>query len=99
MSFEHVRPSALIAALALTASAAHAQIEYVDANLTTGLNNGTSWANAYRGPLGLQNALALAPSAVWVARGTYKPTSTGSRTASFVLHDGDLIYGGFAGGE
>ncbi len=34
-----------------------ATIVYVDAALQTGLNNGTSWENAYRGCAGLQTAL------------------------------------------
>ena len=34
-----------------------ATIVYIDGTLTTGLNNGTSWENAYRGCSGLQTAL------------------------------------------
>ncbi len=93
-------PLATLAAFAMTAASARAQV-YVDANLTTGLNDGTSWANAYRGTLGLQVALqnALGGRTFWIARGTYLPSATGVRTASFVLDDGDELYGGFAGGE
>jgi predicted outer membrane repeat protein len=49
----------------------------------------------------LQSALALAASGdqVWVAQGTYLPTSTGNRALSFALKTGVAIYGGFAGGE
>ena len=36
---------------------------------------------------------------VWVANGTYYPSSTNQRSASFVLNDTVLVYGGFAGGE
>ena len=71
-----------------------------------GLNNGTSWTNAYTS---LQNALDAATfgDQIWVAKGTYKPTKdvTGSaspfdtRTKTFVLKNGVKLYGGFAGGE
>ena len=40
---------ALGAALLLVTSPALASIRYVDANLATGANDGTSWADAYRG--------------------------------------------------
>ena len=33
---------------------------YVDANLTTGANNGTSWADAFQGRLGVKAAMAAA---------------------------------------
>ena len=73
---------------------------YVDRN-ATGENNGISWSNAYTD---LQDAIATAPfgSQIWVAEGTYKPTSeTGdfARSISFNLKNGVAIYGGFAGNE
>ncbi|PSF37334.1 hypothetical protein C7H19_10395 [Aphanothece hegewaldii CCALA 016] len=63
-----------------------------------GVNNGTSWANAYTD---LQTALANSPtgSEIWVATGTYKPTTTNDRTISFNLKQSIEIYGGFAGFE
>ncbi|MGI6375415.1 MAG: InlB B-repeat-containing protein [Anaerolineae bacterium] len=63
-----------------------------------GLNNGTSWTNAYRS---LQSALSAATSGqeIWVAAGTYKPTTTGDRKASFTMKNGVALYGGFAGTE
>lgn len=95
-------PSLLAAlALVLTAPSASASIRYVDVNLTTGANDGTSWANAYRTVDGVSVALtaAIAGDEIWVAQGTYKPTSTLTRTIYVTLKTGVAVYGGFAGGE
>ncbi len=60
-------------------------------------NNGKTWATAYLSPT---SALADAScSEVWVAKGTYKPTSGVDRSVSFVLSPGKAVYGGFAGTE
>jgi hypothetical protein len=66
--------------------------------VATGSNNGLSWANAFTS---LQSALADAQSGdqIWVAQGTYKPTTTTDRTISFALDNGVAVYGGFAGTE
>jgi len=42
---------------------------------------------------------AGAGSEIWVAQGTYKPTTGTSRTATFKLKTGVAIYGGFTGSE
>jgi hypothetical protein len=73
---------------------------YVDAN-ATGANNGTSWSDAFTE---LRNALTWMPfcpsvTEIWVAAGTYHPTSGSDRGATFQLADGVAIYGGFAGSE
>ena len=72
---------------------------YVKSN-ATGANNGTSWADAYTD---LQSALSttcLATNAeIWVAAGTYKPTSGTDRTISFIIPSNVKVYGGFAGTE
>lgn len=72
-------------------------ILYVD-NTATGANDGTTWANAFTD---LQTALGVvhADCDIWVAKGTYKPTSTSSRNISFVIPDQVRVYGGFAGNE
>ncbi|MBL9121333.1 MAG: hypothetical protein JNL80_15605 [Phycisphaerae bacterium] len=91
----------LVAGLAaLIASSLDAATLYVDADLTTGSNDGTSWENAYRGPQSLKTAMdaAVAGDAVWVAAGTYK-ASPSTRTVSHVLKNNVKVYGGFAGGE
>ncbi|GAB3985272.1 hypothetical protein GCM10028807_00150 [Spirosoma daeguense] len=67
-----------------------------------GLQNGTNWANAYPGSQ-LQTAINAAASScgkqVWVASGTYKPTTTNDRSIAFTMQPGVAIYGGFVGNE
>ncbi|MFN0241655.1 MAG: right-handed parallel beta-helix repeat-containing protein [Planctomycetota bacterium] len=83
------------------AHAAAASTRFVDANLATGANDGSTWANAFQGAGGLQSALALATSGdeIWVADGRYLPSTTLVRTVAFDLKSGVAILGGFAGGE
>ena len=90
-----------IATSLLVATPALCDTLYVDANLTSGANDGTSWTNAYQGSNGLQLALAASASGdqIFAADGTYQPTAATSRTISFALKNGVEIYGGFAGGE
>ena len=90
------------------------RIIYVNAAQSTGANDGTTWANAYR-------SLAIAVDAtrtttnngsansveIWVTAGVYRPTvdatgnaaPTDARTKTFALRSGVAMYGGFAGGE
>ncbi len=95
--------SRLFTALALCplSSASFAGTLFVDANLATGAGDGSTWADAFQGPDGLQAALAAAVAGdeIYVAEGTYLPTSTGSRTVSFRLKSGVEVYGSFLGGE
>jgi hypothetical protein len=92
-----------IAAFLSLASAMTAQgaVRFVRADLASGANNGTSWADAYQGAGGLAAALTASVSGdeIWVAAGTYKPTTTTSRTVSLTLKTGVAIYGGFNGTE
>ncbi|MES2774448.1 MAG: choice-of-anchor Q domain-containing protein [Bacteroidota bacterium] len=72
-------------------------IAYVNAAATAGTNSGTSWANAY---LSLDSALSVANKCdyvtqVWVAAGTYKPTTSTNRNISFSMVNGIAVYGGF----
>lgn len=73
------------------------EIIYVDAD-ALGLNDGTSWADAYTD---LQAALGAADSSdqIWVAEGIYRPTTDTTRTIAFELETGVSLYGGFAGTE
>ena len=82
---------------------------YVNIGLSTGLNNGSTWADAFTGPAALQSALNIATEGneIWVAAGTYKPSlyppgctnCTNNRDFSFHLKNGVKMYGGFAGNE
>lgn len=97
---------AAIATLVLSLSVLnHARADrtiYVNAALSGGANDGTSWANAYRGRLGLQAAMTAsgAGDEIWVAQGIYAPAGTnGARSASFAMRSGVGIYGGFIGDE
>jgi predicted outer membrane repeat protein len=69
---------------------------YVDKD-ATGLETGESWNNAF---VTLRDALYVTESCeIWVAAGTYKPTTGTDRTATFQLKDGVGVYGGFVGTE
>jgi hypothetical protein len=70
---------------------------YVRAS-ASGASDGSSWTDAYTD---LQSALAIATTGdeIWVAAGTYKPTSGADRTISFQLVNDVQVYGGFAGTE
>ena len=87
---------ALVAPLGRDSLAAGATI-YVDVD-AAGLNNGTSWLNAYT-DLQLALAAAVATDEIWVAEGTYRPTSGSDRLKSFKMKNGVALYGGFAGTE
>lgn len=95
------RPLLTLAVACSVATASSAATLFVDANLGTGANDGSSWTSAFQGPLGLQGALAVAlpGDQVFVAQGTYLPTATTSRTESFLLLNGVEILGGFTGTE
>jgi hypothetical protein len=87
--------------LAFATSQAWSAVRYVNSGLTTGINDGTSWANAYRGSDALARALgaSVAGDEIWVAAGLYKATTTTSRAATHTLRTGVGVYGGFLGGE
>lgn len=93
------RPCRLLAAsiLALAGSSlAPADIIFVNAAqvLPTAFQSGASWGFAFKS---LQDALAEAVPGdqIWVAQGTYKPTSASDRNASFVMKEDVDVIGGF----
>jgi hypothetical protein len=73
-----------------------ARIVYVDASVTGGLQNGTSWANAYSS---YQVALTAAAQfdSLWVAAGTYYPGASGDNAATFYAAFRAKSFGGFTG--
>lgn len=73
-----------------------ANIIYVNAN-ATGANSGASWTNAFTDLQSALNSTCPGITQIWVAAGTYKPTSGADRNISFVMKNGLAIYGGFSG--
>ena len=73
-------------------------IIYVDADNGSGTQDGLAWSTAYAK---LEDALTAAASGaeIWVAEGTYYPTTGSDRDESFELVAGVTLYGGFAGTE
>ena len=62
-----------------------------------GSGSGTSWGNAK--DLAAALSTAVSGDVLWVATGTYTPTTGLDRTATFRLVSGVAIYGGFSGTE
>lgn len=75
------------------------RILFVDVDAGGGANDGSSWLHALPR---LQDALAQAVTGdeIWVAEGTYWPTTpNGQPEATFRVRPGVSVYGGFAGTE
>ena len=79
------------------------KIIFVDLLATSGLNDGSSWVNAF---ISLQTALdhAITQDQIWVSKGIYTPSYSydlpnTSRFYHFRLKSDVQIYGGFAGTE
>ncbi len=70
---------------------------FVNSN-ASGANNGANWNDAFND---LQSAIAISTfgDEIWVAAGTYKPTSTTDKTVYFEIKNGTKVYGGFNGTE
>ncbi|MGB4848683.1 MAG: T9SS type A sorting domain-containing protein [Saprospiraceae bacterium] len=81
------------------AYATNTMVHYVNI-LAIGTNDGTSWTNAYPD---IQSAINIAAigDEIWVAGGTYFPTTTHGDTTSlnktFYINKGIKLYGGFEG--
>ena len=86
----------LITVLSLITYFSQAQTIYVN-TAASGLNDGTSWVNAYND---LQIALSSTASGeIWVAAGTYYTGISGDNAATYNMKNGVAIYGGFNGTE
>lgn len=70
-------------------------VVYVDID-ATGNNDGTSWANAFNSLNDALNNTNIAGAEVWIAEGTYTPSSS---STPFINQYGLHIYGGFVGTE
>ena len=67
-------------------------------NATASGGSGLTWGTAFNN---LQTALSVATAGdeIWVAKGTYKPTTNTQRTISFALKTDVSLFGGFTGNE
>lgn len=90
-----MKPTLLLTVLLAIVCQAQAQIIYVRQGA---IGDGTSWSNA-TGDLTMALQQATSGTQVWVAYGTYKPTSGTDRAASFQVEDGVRLYGNFNGTE
>lgn len=84
------------------ASVNEPNIYYVDAD-ANGLNDGSSWTNAYNHLYDALMAIQFVykvRAEIWVAEGTYRPDKGPifqNQEPTFVLRSGVAIYGGYAG--
>ncbi|QNA44166.1 Ig-like domain-containing protein [Lacibacter sediminis] len=84
--------------------ASNKTVMYVSKNVTGFIQDGNSWATAFKT---LQDALANVNGCtrqIWIAKGTYYPDEgvgaiNNDRNATFSLKEGVSIYGGFSGIE
>ncbi len=83
----------IFALLILFSSHTHAKTIYVNIN-AIGLNNGTSWVNAF---IRIDSAMinATKGDTIKVAAGIYKPTNNSDVTISFSLTNGVIFLGGY----
>ncbi|MBB3842150.1 hypothetical protein FHS57_006181 [Runella defluvii] len=87
-----------IAVLLLLIGSTYAQTKRFVKPTSSGTGDGSSWTNASSDLQAMMNASGNGDQ-VWVAKGTYKPTSGTDRTVSFVMKPGVKVYGSFAGNE
>lgn len=98
-TFRYVKLFSIVTFLIFNYYLSRAGILYVNIS-ASGTNDGTSWTNAYRD---LQPAIdaAITGDEIWVAAGTYLPTTTHGDTSSlfktFFIDKGIKIFGGFDG--
>ena len=97
--FSTFKTTAAAALLALSCQSADAAIRYVAQG---GTGDGSSWTQAM-GDLQAAIDASAAGDQIWVAKGTYSPTSlvksNKPNSKAFIMKDGVSLYGGFAGTE
>lgn len=86
-----IRKLMLAFVLLLSFTRAEAKRIYADSANTASPQDGSNWGRAYSKFDSALN-IAIAGDTIWVASGTYRPSST----YSFVMKEGVAIYGGFA---
>ncbi len=89
--------ASLLLAFCLWSICSYGAIRYVKP-VQSGSGDGSSWANASANLQAMINASG-AGDEVWVAAGTYKPTTGTDRTIAFQMKNNVGIYGGFFGNE
>ncbi|OIO89861.1 MAG: hypothetical protein AUJ92_20345 [Armatimonadetes bacterium CG2_30_59_28] len=70
---------------------------YVDQNCPGATHDGTSWEKAYL-DLAPVLEIVVSPSTIYVARGSYTPTTDTDRTRTFQLESGVTLSGGYPTG-
>ena len=96
--FLTIKRNSLTVAFIFSCIAASAQQRYYIDGSATGTGAGTSWANAFTTINAAYNKVSSGDT-VWIARGTYRPTTDNDRLKSMYFKDGAKVYGGFAGTE
>lgn len=90
-----MKPTLLLFSFLAFMCQTEANIIYVQQNAT---GSGTSWTDAM-GDLNAALGVATPGDEIWVAGGTYTPTTTTDRNISFVIPEGVKVLGGFEGNE
>ncbi|WP_373331102.1 DUF1565 domain-containing protein [Salmonirosea aquatica] len=98
-TYTYLRAMLLVISLLILASPSFATIRYVDDARPDNNGDGLSWGTAFK-DLKLAISVAQAGDEIWVAQGTYKPTTNPAQNgASFSMKEGVAIYGGFTSGQ
>jgi hypothetical protein len=88
-----------VATAFLCASEAHAAVWFVT-QAGSGDRSGSDWDNACgEAQLPAKIQSAATGDELWVAKGVYRPSTTGNTSAYFALKTGVALYGGFGGTE
>jgi len=98
MTTNSIRLACLLLLLSFTQISFSQTIIYVNASASGGANDGSQWVDAYSELFTAINNASNGDQ-IWVAQGTYYPTTTTNRNISFDLPQNVKIYGGFLGNE